>query len=111
MAISPHSGQGWEWEQQTLRLQPSAGPATVASTLFATGRLNVSSRLREELEIHIPVVGGGGLYFKKKKKFQTGRKEASHHSLFYMVLPGVEEQWEKGWGQRSFGAASQAAWV
>lgn len=65
VAISPHSGQGWEWEQQTLHLQPSVGPVTVASTLFATGRLNVSSSLREELEIHIPVVGGEGLYFKK----------------------------------------------
>lgn len=48
---------------------------------------------------------------KNQIKLKTVRKEVLHPSLFYMVLPGVEEQCGKGWGQRSFGAASQAAWA
>ena len=69
MVISPHSGQGWEWEQQTPHLQPSADPVTVAFMLLTTGGLNISSCLREQLGIHICVVGGGGrLHFKKPNK-------------------------------------------
>lgn len=49
------SGQGWE--QQPPRLQPFAGPVTVAFKLFTTGGLNISPHLREDLGIHIPVVG------------------------------------------------------
>lgn len=60
MVISPHAGQGWEWEQETPHLQHSAGPAAVVFMLLMTGGLNISSRLREELGIQILFVRGGG---------------------------------------------------
>lgn len=44
-----------------------------------------------------------------KKNNSNIQKSVSCPSLIYMVLPGVEEQWGKGWELWSFGAARQAA--
>jgi len=60
VAISAHSGQGWEWQQRSPHLQPSVRPVMVAFMFLVTDGLNISSHLREALGIHIPVVGEGG---------------------------------------------------